>query len=166
MKERESAAFLAGGLCFLVAALRMIAPRIPFDWMTLALVLASAAALLLPALLTRPRAADAADSPIDLTPLNRKMAQTGWKAGDGGLFDALLALSAQNPFSALCAARGMIAMLAAKKELPQADAEALGMLTDALDRASGKGELLADAGDVETLFSHALCALGMLDART
>ncbi|MCL1796163.1 MAG: hypothetical protein FWG37_04645 [Clostridia bacterium] len=166
MKERRSVAFLAGGLCFLVAAFRMIAPEIPFDWMTLTLVLAAAAALMLPALTVRPNVTEMETNPIDLVPLTRRMAQIGWKAGSGGLFDALLALFDHNPFSALCAARGMIAMLSAKAELSPATAETLDMLTDALDSASGNGKHSTDAGDVQTLFSHAMRALGMLDAQT
>ncbi len=51
MREREAAATVAAGLCISVAVLRMAAQSLPFDWMTLVLVLMAAASVLLPSLM-------------------------------------------------------------------------------------------------------------------
>lgn len=169
MQERESSALVVGGLVFSVAVLRMFAPALPFDWMTLLLILFAAAAMLLPALTSRAaRAADVtavtvAPAVVSMESLRRAMAGVAWQAKDGGLFDALLALYRKNPFTALCAVRGSIALLG-EKALGAEDAAVLSLLTQTLDAFLQQGERAADDGDVETLFSYSLRALGMLDS--
>lgn len=168
MKERESAAIVAGGLCFIIAAMRMFAPALPFDWMTLVLVLAAAFAFLLPALAVRagqmPTQRGGAPAPEwNLSPLHQAMRDVKWEAKAGAPFDALQALYKENPFSALCAARGMLAMLRGKASPGEKDAAALSLLVEALDTAASLGERAATSGDVEVLFSYAVRALGLLD---
>lgn len=174
MKEREAAAMTASGLCLSVAILRMLAPALPFDWMTLVLVALAALLIAVPRCFARPQAQAAAPAqrtdaapqsapfiPKDMDTLRMRMAQTGWEAGKGGLFDSLRALHEDKPFAALSAARGMIMML--EKQASPADKETFTLLCAALDETAQAGEAAADPGTVDALFSYAMRTLGYLD---
>lgn len=172
MRERESAALLSGGLCFAFAVLRMVAPAVPFDGMTLALVLFAALSLLAPAYLReKPPLQNGHAEPqaqekqrLQLATLSKAMEQVTWQAKSGGLFDALLSLYQENPFSALCALRGMLAMLGGKAKPAEQDLLTLAQLTKAIDQVAQQGEKSAHAQDVEVLFSYGIRALSMLDS--
>lgn len=177
MKDREAAAVCAAGLCIITALLRMLAPELPFDWMTLVLILAAAAALVAAPLLAggrrakrpdmdaRPVPAQSAESnvPAEMEALRMRMAQVEWSAGKGGLFDALKALHRDKPFSALCAARGTLHMLLAQTALSAEDSATLSLLVSAMDAAARMGEAASDPATVDALFSYAMRALGGLE---
>ncbi|MDR0896784.1 MAG: hypothetical protein LBN04_02900 [Oscillospiraceae bacterium] len=168
MGNREASAFLAGGLLIAVALLRMLAPALPFDWMTLLLLLGAALAIASVGFAARGKAPQPQPIgqpyiPEGMDALCLAMAETDWPLPTGGLFDALGALHQDKPFAALCAARGMLAMLLTHAELPVEDAATVGQLLIALDGAAAAGEKAADAATVSALFSYAIRALGRLE---
>lgn len=173
MKEREAASLAAAGICLFPALLRMLAPEIPFDWMTLALLLAAAAAVLIGALAKRALAPPSAATeeaggvsfiPGEMDALRMRMAQTDWEAKEGGLFAALLTLHRDKPFAALCAARGVLYMLLRQAKLSPEAAATTALLSSALDAMAERGESAADPGTVDALFSYSLRAIGHLES--
>ncbi len=188
MKDREAAAVVAAGICLSVVLLRLLAPEMPFDWMTLALVLAAAASVLFsqggPERHGRrsaphpfPGSGMAAPFPqgagntsyppkaFETAELIAQLSRMDWEAGTGGLFDALRALHGEKPFAAMCAARGSLLMLTQKMPAGQASGEALSALCVALDHAAQAGERAVDSDTVDALFEQALRALGWLEAQ-
>jgi hypothetical protein len=169
MGNREASAFLAGGLLIAVALLRMLAPALPFDWMTLLLLLGAALALAsmgFAARTQRPgmQPAEQPFIPEGMDALRQAMAEADWPLPTGGLFDALTALHRDKPFAALCAARGMLALLISRAELPGEEGAVAARLVEALDGVASAGERAADAATVSALFAYALSALGQLES--
>jgi len=174
MKEREAASLAAAGICLFPALLRMLAPEIPFDWMTLALLLAAAAAVLIGVLTAKrahnPPSAVAEEAggvsfiPGEMDALRMRMAQTDWEAKEGALFAALLTLHRDKPFAALCAARGVLYMLLRQAKLSPEAAATTALLSSALDAMAERGESAADPGTVDALFSYSLRAIGHLES--
>ncbi len=171
MKDPSSGALAAAGLCLSVALLRMMAPAMPFDWMTFLLIALAALAMALAGALSgrrgpRPAREDAAGTaaePDGLVLLRMKMAEADWPVRDGGLYDALASLHREKPFAAACAARGALAMLLDKRAPSGRDGETIALLVEALDSMADTGERASDPGAVDALFSYALRALGRLE---
>ncbi|MCL1964289.1 MAG: hypothetical protein FWF69_04425, partial [Firmicutes bacterium] len=158
MKEREAA---AAGLLVFIALLRMLAPALPFDWMTLALVLAAAFVIWAdgqrpprrPAENPKgygPFEAEPAELfvPREMDALRPRMERVTWRPGENGLFSALQTLRLQKPFAAMCAARGMLLMLMEQTKVSGEDADTLSLLLAAMDSVAAAGEGAADAGCV------------------
>ncbi|MDR0928354.1 MAG: hypothetical protein LBM74_01410 [Oscillospiraceae bacterium] len=168
MGNREASACLAGGLLIAVALLRMLAPALPFDWMTLLLLLGGALAIASMGFSARRKKPETQPGgqpfiPDQMDALRQSVAKADWPLPTGGLFDALNALHRDKPFAALCAARGMLAMLISRAELPGEEAAAAAQLIEALDDTAAAGEIAADAATVSALFSYAMRALGRLE---
>ena len=160
MKDRDATCFVSVSLCVAVALLRMFAPQLPFDWMTLVLLLAAAVFPVVLHLATKPAESGEVGAPAvipELDALHLMMAQGNWKRSEGDLPDALSALHAENPFAAMCAARGVLAMLrrSAPKESETEDT-VLSLLTAALDAAAAAGEAAVERETVDALFAYAL----------
>ena len=161
MKDRDATCFVSVCLCITVALLRMFAPQLPFDWMTLTLILAAA---IIPILLhvakssAEPREGNAPVVIPGLDALHLKMAEGDLKRCEGDLPDALSALHAENPFAAMCAARGVLTMLSRSKPRKTEDAVIM-LLTGALDAAAAAGEARVERETVDALFLYALKAM-------
>lgn len=162
MKNQQATCFVSTGLCVAIALLRMFAPELPFDWMTLALILAAAA---FPIILCSAKpsaknddATPDGDAPAvipEMDALHLKMAEGNWKRGEGELPEALSALHEENPFAAMCAARGILAML--RKSAPkETEDEAVTLLIAALDAAIAAGEMRVERVVVDALFTYSL----------
>ena len=78
--------------------------------------------------------------------------------------EALSALYRAHPFSALCAARGMLGLLQSQGAARAQDEETLRALAQALDEMAEQGAANADEGAVEAAFEAALRALGRMEA--
>lgn len=170
MRERERAGLTAAGICLAWALLRALAPSLPFDWISLALVLAAVAAILLPYCLgakegaqaREARPENAAAAPVRLPPALE--AQTAsWPRAQGPMAEALSALYRDHPFSALCAARGMLGLLQSQGAARAQDEETLRALAQALDEMAEQGAANTDEGAVEAAFEAALRALGRME---
>lgn len=167
MKEKESVIYISAGLCLSVALLRMLAPALPFDWMTLVLVLAAA---VLPALLQMhtkqlPAAPEPEETPFsfpEMEALRQLMQQQTWQRSEGDLPDALVALHEEKPFVAMCAARGILSMLVKQSAPSEADEAAVSLLISALDTAAEAGEAKIGGATVDALFTYAMRAMGCL----
>lgn len=215
MRTQGSGSRIAAGLCVAVALLRMLAPSMPFDWMTLALVALAALSLMLPEARARrchahgpchvhshhaphpgvhpdeenapvEQGVDAEDevvtegaeeaelphssapaqnahAPLSIAPLQERMERLGWATPGGELYEALCALHAGDPFAAMCAARGMLALLTSARSLAGDEAETLVLLMAALDTCAHVGVRAVSAESVSALFACALRALGRLE---
>ena len=169
MKEKESACFFSVGLCVMTAFLRMLAPELPFDWMTLVLIVIAA---MFPVFLYRHKSGAQAQPSADHTPfetpgieaLHQQMQQNHWLPGAGGLPEALQSLQSENPFVAMCAARGILFMLMAQKTIAEEDIETLSLLTHALDAAAGAGEKQVGSLQANALFAYTMQAIGHIEA--
>ncbi len=174
MKERQSAALAAAGICLSVALLRMLAPDLPFDWMTMLLVLTAAIAMLVSGMGIRPHGPGPRrhgpppqdGAPVSLSqmePLRAKMDRAGWSLREGGIYDALTALSGERPFAAMSAARGMLLMVMRQNPPDGEDAATMSLLIDSLDTLIAGGEAVTDPQTVTALFDWTLRALGRLE---
>ena len=158
MKDRDATCFVSVSLCIAPALLRMFAPQLPFDWMTLVLLLAAAIFPVVLFMMKAPAEFSKKGAPAvipELDALHLMMANENRKRSEGDLPDALSALHAENPFAAMCAARGVLAML--RRSAPEKTEDAVfTLLTGALDAAAAAGEASVDRETVDALFAYAL----------
>lgn len=165
MKERVTASYISVSICLSVALLRMLAPAMPFDWMTLILILAASIFPVLFTMHAKPHhcAHEANHAPLpfpEMDALHPLMQQQTWQQSAGDLPDALHALHEEKPFAALCAARGILAMLVKQCKPTEPDDTTIMLLLSVLDTAAAAGESRFDRATVDTLFAYAMRAMG------
>lgn len=171
MKEKEATCFVSISLCVTVALLRMLAPQLPFDWMSLLLILFAACFPIILYISKTPCEAaqndtkdmENSNAPIsipEMDALHPLIAARCWKRSEGDLPEALSTLYSESPFAAMCAARGVLAMLMKQSAPKEAADTVITLLTTALDAAAGAGEARVDRQTIDTLFAYALQAMG------
>ena len=97
--------------------------------------------------------------------LSGSMERMDWPARNGGLYDALTRLHDENPFAALCAARGVLCMFTEESEtLDRQEKDTVALLYEALDEAAGAGGDAADPAATDLLFSYAMRAVARLES--
>lgn len=165
MKEKVTATYVSVSICLSVALLRMLAPAMPFDWMTLVLVVAAAIFSALSLMYAKPQKStpEVSYAPFSLPEMDALyplMQQKTWQQSEGDLPDALLSLHEENPFVALCAARGVLAMLLKQCKPKEEDKATIALLMSALDTAAAAGQSQLDRATVDVLFTYAMRAMG------
>lgn len=120
MRRNAGIAIALGCIFFILMRLLSPAFRTGFDGVTLGLTAIAAVGLLLPGWPARRQ--DDQEAPVetgaardslaaDVTRLRERVTSLGWSVPEGGVYDALIRLSQQNPNAAICGAYATITLL-------------------------------------------------------